>query len=177
MTLIDQRDYFRCEFCATFHFSEPAGASADGVKSLGEASERDCPVCQLALVEGLLDGSRVLHCERCRGVLLVGDEFRQIITKRRAERNGAPAEPVPLNPEELQRHIDCPACGKRMEVHPYYGPGNVVIDSCIRCRLIWLDHGEIATIVRAPGGKMRATVEEGECADEGAGAGRDEPTV
>jgi Zn-finger nucleic acid-binding protein len=38
-----------------------------------------------------------------------------------------------------------------MDVHPYYGPGAVVLDSCARCTLIWLDHGEIAAIERAPG--------------------------
>ena len=151
MTLIDERDYFRCDFFATFHFPQAAEASADGVKSLGQASEADCPVCQLALVEGSLDGNRVLHCETCRGVLLVGDEFMQIIARRRAQRAGPPVKPTPLNPEELERKIDCPACRKRMDVHPYYGPGNVVIDSCIRCHLIWLDHGEIAAIERAPG--------------------------
>jgi hypothetical protein len=38
-----------------------------------------------------------------------------------------------------------------MEVHPYYGPGNVVIDSCSACDLIWLDHGELKQISDAPG--------------------------
>jgi hypothetical protein len=38
-----------------------------------------------------------------------------------------------------------------METHPYYGPGNVVIDSCLQCELIWLDFGELRQIVAAPG--------------------------
>jgi Zn-finger nucleic acid-binding protein len=38
-----------------------------------------------------------------------------------------------------------------MDVHPYYGPGNVVIDSCSACDLIWLDHGELTQITDAPG--------------------------
>jgi Zn-finger nucleic acid-binding protein len=37
-----------------------------------------------------------------------------------------------------------------MDVHPYYGPGNAVIDTCGRCALIWLDHGELKVIVTAP---------------------------
>jgi Zn-finger nucleic acid-binding protein len=36
-------------------------------------------------------------------------------------------------------------------VHPYYGPGNVVIDTCSRCDLIWLDFGELKQIADAPG--------------------------
>jgi Zn-finger nucleic acid-binding protein len=38
-----------------------------------------------------------------------------------------------------------------MDVHPYYGPGNVVIDTCGKCGLVWLDHGEMAVIENAPG--------------------------
>ena len=38
-----------------------------------------------------------------------------------------------------------------MDVHPYYGPGNVVIDSCRRCDVIWLDFGELEQITRAGG--------------------------
>jgi Zn-finger nucleic acid-binding protein len=38
-----------------------------------------------------------------------------------------------------------------MEVHPYYGPGSQVIDSCHRCRLVWIDSGELAAIEKAPG--------------------------
>jgi Zn-finger nucleic acid-binding protein len=38
-----------------------------------------------------------------------------------------------------------------MDVHPYYGPGNIVIDSCSACDLIWLDHGELQQITDAPG--------------------------
>jgi Zn-finger nucleic acid-binding protein len=39
----------------------------------------------------------------------------------------------------------------RLETHPYYGPGNVVIDSCAACDVIWLDFGELKQIVDAPG--------------------------
>jgi Zn-finger nucleic acid-binding protein len=39
-----------------------------------------------------------------------------------------------------------------MEVHPYYGPGNVVMDSCTTCDLVWLDVGELKQISEAPGG-------------------------
>jgi Zn-finger nucleic acid-binding protein len=39
-----------------------------------------------------------------------------------------------------------------METHPYYGPGNVIIDSCGECDLVWLDFGELKQISDAPGG-------------------------
>ena len=45
-----------------------------------------------------------------------------------------------------------------MSTHPYFGPGNVVIDNCEACELVWLDFGELKQIVDAPG-KDRGTRE------------------
>jgi hypothetical protein len=45
-----------------------------------------------------------------------------------------------------------------MATHPYFGPGNVVIDSCEPCELVWLELGELKQIVDAPG-KDRGTRE------------------
>ena len=45
-----------------------------------------------------------------------------------------------------------------MSTHPYFGPGNVVIDNCEACELVWLDFGELKQIVNAPG-KDRGTRE------------------
>ncbi len=150
MRLVDERDYFCCDFCSTFHFPEPLETSADGVTPLGEESDFDCPVCDGPLTAGSIEDTRVLFCEGCRGVLINGERFTAVVRKRRAAQSGPGEPPKPLDPEELQRKINCPVCHKRMDVHPYYGPGNVVIDSCIRCHLVWLDHGEIAAIERAP---------------------------
>ena len=77
--------------------------------------------------------------------------FAEVISRRRAWATGTPTEPVPIDRAELERRIVCPSCSGRMEVHPYYGPGNVVIDSCGVCDLVWLDFGELKQIVDAPG--------------------------
>jgi Zn-finger nucleic acid-binding protein len=37
-----------------------------------------------------------------------------------------------------------------MDTHFYAGPGNVIVDSCGNCFLIWLDRGELMRIVHAP---------------------------
>jgi len=36
-----------------------------------------------------------------------------------------------------------------MAVYPYGGPGNIIIQGCGQCKLIWLDFGELSRIVRA----------------------------
>ena len=65
---------------------------------------------------------------------------------------------MPLNPDDLRRKVRCPVCKAAMVTHPYYGPGNVVLDSCESCELVWLDFGELKQIVDAPG-KDRGTRE------------------
>ena len=67
-------------------------------------------------------------------------------------RTGQGSEAVPAVPgkDELQRKINCPQCHHAMDAHYYAGPGNVVIDSCEDCCLIWLDRGELMRIVHAP---------------------------
>jgi Zn-finger nucleic acid-binding protein len=60
-------------------------------------------------------------------------------------------EPLPVDRRELHRHLTCPKCRGRFETYPHLGPGNVVIDNCVRCDLIWLDFGELRAIEQAPG--------------------------
>jgi Zn-finger nucleic acid-binding protein len=149
LTPVPGRDYLQCKHCETVSFPEPLADSADGVTPLGEPAEHACPVCFERLVLGSIAGYEVSYCEPCRGVLTTNADFPQIVRKRREE--CPPAESAaPLNPEELNRRIDCPACGQRMETHPYHGGGNAVIDPCVSCHLIWFDAGELAAIVAAP---------------------------
>ena len=62
-----------------------------------------------------------------------------------------------IDPSAYSRHLRCPACEGYMEAHPYYGPGNVVIDSCADCSYVWLDHGELARVERSAGGREPAS--------------------
>jgi Zn-finger nucleic acid-binding protein len=59
--------------------------------------------------------------------------------------------PPPVNFGELERKINCPNCGRLMSTHLYGGPGNLVVDNCIHCNQLWLDHTEFRRVVRAPG--------------------------
>jgi Zn-finger nucleic acid-binding protein len=77
--------------------------------------------------------------------------FREAIDYRRS-RAKTPPEPFSrFSPDELDRVTYCPSCQKKMETFEYYGPGNIVIDTCNSCDLIWLDYGELRKVVNAPG--------------------------
>lgn len=146
MQLVRDRDYWVCSFCPSFVFPS---ATADGVRFLGEGSERDCPVCGANLQPAAMEGRQLLACGRCHGVLVDLPRFTGIVQTLRALHKGDRLPPVRISELELARSIACPSCKHPMETHPYYGPGNVVLDSCGHCGLIWCDRGEIATLGRS----------------------------
>ena len=151
MELFASRGYFFCRYCGSFHF--PDSAPDQGVRVVAETKDPvPCPVCKTKLGSAVLDDAHAVHfCQGCRGVLLDREIFADVIQHRRAWATDVPAEPVPFRKEELARQIKCPKCAAALTAHPYYGPGNVVIDNCTACDVIWLDFGELKQIVDAPG--------------------------
>ena len=151
MALIESRRYFRCRHCGNYHF--PAAVEADGVRIVGHLTDAPhCPVCKTPMAHALLDNDDPIDfCAKCRGVLLPRATFARVVNKRRAWATSTPAEPVPLERQQLQRQLSCPRCHGVFETYPHSGPGNVVIDNCAKCDVIWLDFGEMRQIVDAPG--------------------------
>lgn len=148
MRLVHDRDYFVCDYCTTFHFPH---ADDEGVRVLDEQTQRPCPSCRRSLKVAAVGRERVLHCANCRGLLVDRRAFSVLVPYLRARRRTPPETQAPIEPAELaQRDLRCPRCEAAMETHPYFGPGQVVIDSCGSCALLWLDHGELSAIVRAP---------------------------
>jgi Zn-finger nucleic acid-binding protein len=101
--------------------------------------------------QGVMDGHPVEFCPRCQGVLMACPSFGRLVRDRRSAYSGSGGQPRPLDQNDLLRQVDCPGCHRPMDVHPYYGPGGIVIDSCHRCQIVWLDCNEISRIEAAPG--------------------------
>lgn len=142
------RHYFSCDFCSSLFFPRQTD---EGVVVLTELADLPCPICRTHLMQARIEGVAVFYCQGCRGILAKPENFRRFVGLRRGTATGPARRPPPLDPTELQRKIPCPSCRRVMEVHPYYGPGNAIIDACDECALIWLDHGELTVIVDAPG--------------------------
>jgi Zn-finger nucleic acid-binding protein len=151
MELFATRGYFHCRYCGSFHF--PEGKEDDGIRIVADSGVGlACATCGKPLASAMLDDAHpVQYCRNCRGVLLPRRSFAAVVQRRRAWATEPPGPPVALNPKDLDRKINCPSCKARMVTHPYFGPGNVVMDSCEACEAIWLDFGELKQIVDAPG--------------------------
>ena len=146
MILKPDMDSFRCDYCESVYFPEKGD---DGVRVLGEPSEETCSLCNVPLVHAALVKVRILYCTACRGMLVSMPAFVVLVDELRA---GLGSEIVQAAPDssDLSRKIDCPQCHRPMDAHYYSGPGNVVIESCEACGLIWLDRGKLMHIVHAP---------------------------
>lgn len=127
------------------------GESIDRIILLGEPAPGVCPKCKSAMELGQLDKDMVLICKECRGILIQSEIFGRAVSRRRKEFSGQEQTPPPMDAKRLQRHLNCPGCKAQMDVHPYHGPGNVIIDSCSKCWFMFLDEGELSSIETAPG--------------------------
>ena len=157
MILNRARQYWQCAYCKTYEFPNQ---DADGVRRLGPApNNMQCPVCHVPLWEIAVDDKHHgFQCEQCQGMLLTRSAFGETVRLRRAWATGAPEQGQPLDNRELERILSCPHCATRMDVHPYYGPSTIVIDTCNNCDAIWLDYGELGQVVNAPGKDRGAAV-------------------
>ena len=153
MALHATRPCWSCSHCNSLVCPEPA---ADGVRVAGESGHK-CPVCKEALRGATLDDREPIEiCERCKGMLLARRAFAERLTARRRAADTPGVTPAPADRGELQRHIACPNCAGTMLTDWYYGPGNIIIDTCPPCDLVWLDAGEFRRAVEAPGSDRRA---------------------
>ena len=153
MALHPTRPCWQCTHCDSIVCPEPA---ADGVRVTGERGH-ECPVCRTALVRAALDDRVPLElCEGCKGILMQRRDFAVTITAKRRAAETPSVTPHPADRRELRRRLECPRCGKGMMADWYYGPGNIVIDTCPPCDLVWLDAGELGRAIDAPGPDRRA---------------------
>ncbi len=144
--------YLQCSYCQSLVFPHGSPLQTDRITPLGSELESACPCCQEPLRTGEIDSHRALYCGNCYGILIRNGTFGEILRNRRAARAEMEAQDVrPISPDAYDRVLHCPSCHGRMETHPYYGPGNVVIDSCAPCGCVWLDHGELLALERAAG--------------------------
>ena len=140
------RDFFHCDYCGSYEFPDP---NKDGVKLLGDISPYPCPTCKKPLVAASIENVRIFSCPTCRGNLIKQSKMLPILRQAPALDTISEDQPHHPNRSELQKKVICPVCQETMDAYPYGGPGNIIIQGCSRCELIWLDFGELSKIIRS----------------------------
>ena len=146
------RPCWQCSHCGSVVSTEPA---VDGVRLTGDHGH-NCPICRTPLIRAILDDRDAIEvCDQCKGILMPLGVFAETVNARRHAATTPSVTPVPTDPGELDRRIACPDCAARMITDWYYGPGNIIIDTCEACGVVWLDAGELRRAVDAPGPDRR----------------------
>ncbi len=155
---VSGHEYLQCSFCNSLVFATDIPLALDRITCHGTELAASCPCCQQPLTSGSVDERPALYCASCYGVLMKNEHFGAVLRERRSRwASETGEEPRPIDLSQYERQLSCPGCRGKMEVHPYFGPGNVVIDSCGSCGYLWLDHGELARLERAADGRAVAS--------------------
>jgi Zn-finger nucleic acid-binding protein len=117
---------------------------------VGAETTHVCPACQANLFDATIENRSVRYCTKCRGLLVLIFNFLPLVEYMRTVWRSTGASIQPRDNSDADRHLSCPVCGNTMTGHPYGGPGNVNIDTCERCSVIWLDRDELRRVVLAP---------------------------
>jgi Zn-finger nucleic acid-binding protein len=141
-------DGYKCDYCHKVYYP---GAEDDQVIASEEVADPSlaCPICSLPLVKATVAKIPALFCTECHGLLMPMQALQAAIEELRSVADGAAVQ-APPDRGDLKRVVRCPKCSQRMDTHFYAGPGNVIVDSCDGCCLIWLDRGEITRVAHAP---------------------------
>lgn len=156
MRLKPDEDCYTCDYCGAVYVPEK---NSDGVRVLGGASGETCPNCNIPLVQAAIEKSRILYCTKCLGMLVPMPAFRGLVAALQVSAGASMTQP-PADPADLKRVLACPSCHQHMETHYYAGGGNAIIESCDKCLLNWLDHGELPRIIHAPDDANPATISD-----------------
>jgi len=109
----------------------------------------NCPRCKTELQENIIQGYTenliVDHCPNCQGTWLDRGEIgpiQKVVEPVFWENRDIP------NKDEQYENLYCPSCDEAsaMEKIPHPRDKKVILDQCVKCSGIWLDHGEIRAI-------------------------------
>ncbi len=145
MRLSRDQGLMLCDYCGS---QKTPPTDEDGVVVLNPTSHH-CPVCAIPLVDASIERQEMLYCTRCHGMLLGMEKFLPLLDVLREYRYWSRSSQAPRDFDD-GRVLHCPLCKHEMDHHPYGGGGNLAVDSCESCGVLWLDRGELSRIVAAP---------------------------
>src|SRR5580704_15020120 len=145
MRLSRDQGLMLCDYCGS---QKTPPMDEDGVVVLDPTSHL-CPVCATPLANASIESQEMLYCTHCHGMLLDMEKFLPLLDVLREYRYWSRSSQAPRDFDD-GRVLHCPLCKHEMDHHPYGGGGNLAVDSCESCGVLWLDRGELSRIVAAP---------------------------
>ena len=145
MRLLRDQGLMICDYCGS---QATPPTDEEGVIVL-DPTKHNCPVCGTALANASIESQDMLYCTGCHGMLLAMERFLPLLHVLREFRYWSRSSQAPRD-FDAARVLHCPLCQHQMDEHPYGGGGNVAVDSCEACGMLWLDRGELSRIVAAP---------------------------
>ena len=146
MMVEENQNLFHCEYCGCYDFPNP---NLDEVALLDEVSTLTCRYAISRSFQQWVKRVDIFSCPICRGNLISQSKMLPILRQVQLIDSDHEEFRFPQPQSEQERQILCPSCQKEMAVYPYGGPGNVIIQGCGECRLIWLDFGELSKILHS----------------------------
>lgn len=134
-----------CDYCGSQTSPRP---DEDGVIVM-EPTAHHCPLSATPLASALIESCELLYCTRCHGMLLDMEKLLPLLAVLREYRSWSRSSQAPRD-VDAGRVLRCPLCRHEMDRHLYGGGGNMDVDSCESCEVLWLDRGELSRIVAAP---------------------------
>jgi len=134
-----------CDYCG----AQAAPATDEDGALVLKPTSHTCPACNQPLSEASIERQEMLYCTSCHGMLIEMEKFLSLLGILREHRYWSRSSQSP-RASDPSRIVHCPLCAGEMDEHPYGGGGNVVVDSCEPCGVLWLDRGELSRIVAAP---------------------------
>ena len=118
-----------------------------------------CPNCREPLVVVELEGVEIDRCVACRGTWLDAGELEQIVALAGVQPDRISAA-LQADRRGRRGRRRCPRCRRKMNIVAIEGPPIVEIDRCPAGHGLWLDPGELRTIVRGfSGGEAGAVAQ------------------
>lgn len=109
-----------------------------------------CLDCGAPLVDRAVAGEAVSECTACGSLRLSRSALNQLRGRSPEEHRllaASPADPPSHTPPKLGAIRKCPVCQSTVLSHPF-GGGNVRVESCESCELVFLQRTRLAAIVK-----------------------------
>lgn len=118
---------------------------------------RSCPRCKGDLVAETMGPNTLERCPDCFGIWIAAREFNNLLLDLDRQEAIREREEPHFNKKDEPGYLLCPKCAKSMARTNFDRQSGILVDTC-RKHGVWLDRGELRSIVGYLAKRMEATM-------------------